>query len=119
MGAGNLMAATSYVFELEGWPRATVTKNGSTLSAVIDDIEDLDPQRAPSIDETTRGISSLNPPSVSTDEDVDTFVALCGEAAVASIRSTVGALTVPDEAVIRHKVTVAVCDALDNLGVAV
>lgn len=113
------MAAENEVFELAGWPRATVTKNGKLLSAVIDDIEGLEPQRSVSVDETSRGISSLDPPTVATDLGAVELVALAGEAVAASIRSTVGTLSIPDETVIRHKVTVAVCGALRNLDVDV
>lgn len=113
------MAAETAVFELAGWPRATVTKNGALLSVVIDDIDGIEPDRSPSVDETTRGISSLDPPTAATDQGANELVALAGEAVAAAIRSTVGSLSVPDEAIVRHKVTVAVCGALRDLDVDV
>ena len=113
------MAAQTEIFELEGWPRATVTKNGTLLSVVLDDIEGLEPQRSVSVDEQARGIASLDPPTVSTDQGAVELIALAGEAVAAAIRSTTGSLSIPDETVIRHKVTVAVADALRNLDVDV
>lgn len=107
------MAAEPLTVELEGWPRAIVTKDGSKLTAVFDDIEDLDPQREPNTDESTRGIQGFNPPTVSTEDgDAEAFSALCGEAVSTAIRSTLGELSFPDELVIRHKVTFVVHVAL-------
>ena len=111
------MAATSVTIELTGWPRAIVTRDGRRLTVVLDDIEDLDPQREPNSDESTRGISSLNPPTVSTEDGAVELVSLAGEAMAAAVASTLGSLPATDEAVIRHKVTVSVNEGLRQLGI--
>lgn len=108
------------VFAREGYPRATVTKSGTLLTAVIDDIEGLEPKREPgssgSDSETARGISSFDPPTVATELGPVELVALAGEAVASSVASTLGGLPINDEVVIRHKVTVAVNGALRELG---
>jgi hypothetical protein len=113
------MATLSATVDRVGWPRATVTKSGRSLSVVVDEIDGLEPQREVSASEGDRGISSLSPPTVSTARGANALIALAGDAVALAVQSTLGRLPVNEEVILRHKVTVAVAAALDEIDVSV
>lgn len=108
----------SATWDLDGWPRATVTEEGGTFTCVVDGIDGLEAQRTTSADERIRGILSLDPPTVRS-RVVDELIDLATEAVDVAVASTLGDSGDPgDILMVRYKTAVAVRGALDDLGVA-
>lgn len=108
----------SYTWDLENWPRATVTTDGGAYECVVDGIEGLNPQRTTSASERLRGILTLEPPTVRS-RDVQELIDLALEAVDVAVASTLGNSGTPGEyLMVRYKTAVAVRGALDGLGVA-
>lgn len=104
-------------WDRDGWPRATVTFEGGTYSVVVDGIEGLEPQRTTSADERTRGILSLEPPTVRS-RVVDDVIDLAVEAVDVAVASTLGDAGEPgDWLMVRVKTAAAVRGALELIGV--
>lgn len=102
-------------FEVAMTPRATVTREGSSYTCVLDRISDLNPQRSVSVHERRIGIRSLNPPTV-TARTIRELIDVAQRAVDAAALATTGATGGPGGiAMLRYRVAVAVRGALREL----
>lgn len=78
------------VVEREGFPTLTVTDDGAdTLTAEWGGVDDLDPKRTVSEEESRAGITSLSPPACSSADGVAAFRELALRALTAAVEATV------------------------------
>lgn len=103
-------------YSRDGFPTVTITDSDGTLTCVVTEVEGLAAERVPNAAEIAAGISTLNPPTVSTQDGVDVLLDLAQRALSAAVASTRGALSGPEDIMLRYRVTVAVNAALDALG---
>lgn len=107
--------AETRIFEREGTPRATVTRDDAgEFLAVIDSIDGLAPSRTVSPEERELGISSLSPITVvarTADELLERVLFAVGEAVDATDRDS----TPMELLMIRLRTRVAVANALRAL----
>lgn len=102
-------------FDRDGFPAVTVTLADSILTAVVSGIDVGSPGREPSTAELAAGIDALEPPTVSTDQGAHALVDLTMRATSAAVAAARGALSGPEDLVLRHRVAVATQAALRAL----
>jgi hypothetical protein len=108
--------ATVVTFECAASPRATITDNGGSLTCVIDQVSDLNPQRSVSAYERRIGIRSLYPPTVRS-RNPRYLIDLAQHAVDASAEATTGETGGPGGiTMLRYRVAMAVRGALRELG---
>lgn len=102
-------------FDRDGYPTVAVTEDGETLSAVITGVEMEAPTRTVSAAEQAAGITSLDPPTCSTNDGARELVNLAQIALSSAVANARGTLSGPEDMMLRHRVAVATCAALRAL----
>lgn len=106
-------------FERQGYPRATVTYDGTRFSCVIDHIDGLSPTRSVSAEEGANGIDSLDPPTVHA-AGLRELIDLAACATSSALESTLGGeLSPPDILLCNYYAATATKGALELLGFSV
>ena len=115
--------STTVVYEKRFMPRATVTQqDDGSFAAVIDGVTGLAPDRVPTSEEITDGISSLDPVTVTAltaRELVDVAMLGLSAAARATPGAAEGVLSIGELLWVRFRAACAIKGALDMLEVEI